>query len=281
VRILHNRSDIRSIAFVGLTLAAYVVEWSGAFRHPLLCMATCCLAFLACTINHNHQHHPTFVNRPLNRGFSLLLTLAAGMPATAIVAMHNDNHHLHNNQAADFLRASRMTFRWNLLNVLLLPIVAIAEYAPVRGRELQAWRTHRPALHRQVRLERWAFYSLLLTLTVLQPLPTVIYIFLPQLFGQWGILAINHIQHDGCDPDSAYNHSRNFVGGWLNWWVFNNGYHTAHHLRPGLHWSELPRYHAEIRCQIDPALECRSFLWTVVQFYIWPARRPVLKGISS
>jgi fatty acid desaturase len=281
VRILHYRSDVRSIAFVGLTLAAYAMEWSGAFRQPLFFMATCCLAFLSCTINHNHQHHPTFVNRRLNRGFSLLLTLAAGVPATAILPMHNENHHVHNNHAPDFVRASQMRCRWNLLNLLLFPVAALAQYAPVRRRELRSWRTERPALYRQVRLERRVLYPLILTLLLLRPIETVLYLLLPYLYGQWGILAINHIQHDGCDPDSEYNHSRNFVGSWLNWWVFNNGYHTAHHLRPGLHWSELSRYHGEIRCQIDPALECRSLLWTVAQFYIWPARRPVLKGISS
>ena len=106
MRILNYRTDVRSITFVGLTLAAYAVEWWGAFRHPLFFMATCCLAFLACTINPNHQHHPTFVHRRLNRGFSLLLTLAAGVPATAILPMHNENHHVHNNHASDFVRAA-------------------------------------------------------------------------------------------------------------------------------------------------------------------------------
>jgi fatty acid desaturase len=264
-----------------MTLAAYAVEWSGAYRHPLLCLATCALAFLACTINHNHQHHPTFVPRRLNRAFSVLLSLAAGMPATAIVPMHNDNHHVHNNHAADFVRASQMRCRWNLLNLLLFPVVAVAQYAPFRRRELRSWRKERPALYRQVRLERWLLYPLILALFGLRPLETLLYVVLPQLYGQWGILAINHIQHDGCDADSKYNHSRNFVGGWLNWWVFNNGYHTVHHLRPGLHWSELPSYHAEIRSQIDPTLERRSLLATAMEFYIWPARRPVLKGISS
>jgi fatty acid desaturase len=278
---LHYRADVRSIAFIGLTLAGYSLAWSGVIRHPLLYPALLALGFLSCVINHNHQHHPTFVPRGLNRAFSVLITLATGMPATAIVAMHNHNHHVHNNHTGDFVRASLVSFRWNLMNLLVFPLVAVAQYVPFRANELRAWRTERPALYRQVRLERWVLYSFLSVLCVLRPLATLLYIFLPQLYGQWGLLAINHVQHDGCDPDSAYNHSRNFVGRWLNWWVFNNGYHTAHHLRPGLHWSELPRYHAEIHAQIDQALECRSLLASVVQFYIWPARRPVWKEMST
>lgn len=41
-------------------------------------------------------------------------------------------------------------------------------------------------------------------------------------------------QHDGCDENSKYNFSRNFVGKWFNFLLFNNGYHTIHHMSPGM-----------------------------------------------
>lgn len=47
-------------------------------------------------------------------------------------------------------------------------------------------------------------------------------------------------------PDSKYNHSRNFTGPILNFFCFNNGYHTQHHISPGLHWSLLPMRHKDI-----------------------------------
>jgi fatty acid desaturase len=274
MRILHYCADVRSILFVLLAIAVPAVQWSGFLRHPLLYAAGFPLAFLACVINHNHQHHPTFVPRRLNRLFGVLLSLGMGFPATGIVAMHNFNHHVHNNHAEDFVRASLVRFRWNLLNLLLFPLAALARYAPVKSRELAAWRTLHPALYRQLRLERWTLYPCIVLLLVLRPLDTLVYLVLPWLYGQWGLLAINHVQHHGCDPDSEYNHSRNFVGRWLNWWVFNNGYHTAHHARPGLHWSLLPRCHEEIRGWIDPVLERRSLLAAVIEFYVWPAHRP-------
>jgi fatty acid desaturase len=276
VKLLHHRADLRSVLFILLALTAYAVQWTGLLRHPLLYGATFCLAFLGGVINHNHQHHPTFVPRPLNQLFGMLLSLAIGMPATAVVAMHNYNHHVHNNHAEDVVRCSLVRFRWNLLNLLLFPFVALAHYAPVKARDLRAWRSERPALYRQLWLERLAVYPALAVLLLLQPMETLLFLVLPCLYGQWGILAINHVQHDGCDPDSEYGHSRNFVGRWLNWWVFNNGFHTAHHQKPGLHWSLLPQYHEEIRTRIDPDLEHRSLLAAVFRFYVWPARRPVL-----
>ena len=36
------------------------------------------------------------------------------------------------------------------------------------------------------------------------------------------------LQHKGCDPDSKYNHSRNFTVPILNFFCFNNGYKTQH-----------------------------------------------------
>jgi fatty acid desaturase len=281
MKILHYWSDIRSVVFIFSTLAAYAVQWAGICRHPALFAASLCLAFFACVINHNHQHHPTFIPRYLNRAFGVLISLAMGVPATAIIPMHNYNHHVHNNHDEDFVRAAIVRFRWNLLNLILFPVVALASYAPVKSRELAGWRKNHTALYRQLWLERLVLYPLLVSLLVIDPMATVCFVLLPQLFGQWGIVAINHIQHDGCDPDSTHNHSRNFVGRWLNWWVFNNGYHTAHHLRPGLHWSRLREFHAEIREQIDPELERRSLFLAVVEFYVWPGRRPVSKGLQT
>src|SRR5262249_9598343 len=148
-------------------------------------------------INHNHQHHPTFVPGPLNQGFGVLISLAMGVPATTIVAMHNFNHHVHNNHDEDFVRVSIVRFRWNLLNLVLFPFVAVAHYLPAKAREVRSWRTERPALYRQIMLERLTFYPFLISLFALRPLETLVYVVLPQLYGQWGILAINHVQHDG------------------------------------------------------------------------------------
>jgi fatty acid desaturase len=116
------------------------------------------------------------------------------------------------------------------------------------------------------------YYPTVAALLLLRPVETLIYIGIPYLFGQWLIVASNHLQHVGCDPDSDYNHSRNCTGRLANWWFFNNGYHTAHHLRPNLHWCRLPEFHESIRFQIDPRLDRRSLLATLWELYVYPAR---------
>jgi fatty acid desaturase len=71
---------------------------------------------------------------------------------------------------------------------------------------------------------------------------------------------VNLLQHQDCDTTSEFDHSRNVTGRITNWILLNNGYHTAHHLRPSLHWSCLPDYHRKhVAPRIDPALDHRSF----------------------
>ena len=49
--------------------------------------------------------------------------------------------------------------------------------------------------------------------------------------------------------------------GLINFFLFNNGLHAAHHENPGAHWSKLPEAHAEIEAEIHPDLKPRSFFW--------------------
>jgi fatty acid desaturase len=100
------------------------------------------------------------------------------------------------------------------------------------------------------------------------------FVWIPHLWANWGIVSINFIQHDGCDEAHPVNHSRTFIGPLINWLTFNNGYHTIHHMEPGLHWSLLPAEHAKrIRPSLHPNLEQTSMPVYLFKSFVWPARR--------
>jgi fatty acid desaturase len=97
---------------------------------------------------------------------------------------------------------------------------------------------------------------------------------IPALFALWSMFFINFIQHVHCDAGSEYDHSRNFVSTPGNFLVFNAGLHTAHHLHPSLHWSDLPRAHARIAPFIRPELKQASIVWFCVRTYLLGAPSP-------
>src|SRR5262249_571239 len=81
----------------------------------------------------------------------------------------------------------------------------------------------------------------------------------PWLFAQWVLVTINLLQHQDCDFDSTFNHSRNLTGPFLNWLLLNNGYHTAHHMFPAPHWSKLEPIHFRVLVpHTDSSLEEKS-----------------------
>jgi len=269
--LLYYREDIRSIGIIALMLLIAALQIGGVVEHWAVYLLTFPLAFLCCVVNHNHQHHPTFRPRWLNAIFGVAVSLSTGLPASAIIPMHNGNHHRHNNKPQDYVRADTVNTGWRLLDVIVFPLAAICRYAPAKSRELRRWKQQRPRLHRQIWLERWVLYPLLTLVVIVFPWQALLYLAAPWLAAQWAILAVNHAQHIGCDPADPQRDCRDFTGRWLNWWVLNNGLHSVHHRRPGMHWCRLRAYHTKIASQLDPQLQCRSALPALWRLYALPA----------
>ncbi len=277
--LLKEPADRRTVLFVVTTLGLAFGGFA-AFRSlpwwavvPWV-LATCWMSWLSAVITHNTIHAPIFVSRGLNRFFQLVLTLAYGHPVSAFVPGHNLSHHLHTQSRRDVMRTTKMRFRWNLLNLVLAPVVLARDIGRADFAYAKAMHKERPRWFRQWVTEWVVFAAVQGTLLVLDPFAFVLFQLLPHAVAGAGIVGMNHLQHDGCDQSHRYNHSRNFVSRWINWWTFNNGYHTIHHLEPGLHWTRLRGEHeARIAPHIHPNLDQASMVVYIWQAYVSPGVR--------
>jgi len=278
--LLRFSADRRTLAFLAVHAGLTVAAWTLVPVGPPALLATALLAYtgwLCAVIAHNTVHCPVFRRRWMNSAFQVWVSLSYGFPISEYIPGHNLSHHRFLQAREDVMRTSKVRFRWNLLNLLAFPFAVSPailrgnrRYARLKGSE--DWR-------RQKLLETVIVWGVKLGVLALDWRKALCFVVLPQLAANLGIVGINFVWHDGCDPDHPVNHSRNFVGALLNFLTLNNGYHGIHHLEPGLHWSLLPEAHAErIRPGLHPALEQSSILAYGWRTFIYPGRRETFDG---
>ena len=280
---LRFKADRRTLIFVAAYFVTLGVLWFWApaslVARGLLLACTFVLSFMGASATHNAVHSPLFKSRTMNRAFQVALTLTYGFPVSGFVPGHNLSHHRHMQTNRDSMRTTKMRFRNNLLNVLLFTPRVMKDILGGTSSDIAGMRKRTANWYRQIVLESRVFYGVSLILLIADWRKFLLYWMAPHLYAAWGIVTMNYLQHDGCDAESEWNHSRNFVGRIVNWFTYNNGYHTIHHMRPGLHWSLLPAAHeARVAAHMHPALAQRSLVGYCVRAYIAPGRRVTYDG---
>lgn len=270
MNILKYQSDLRSIIFVCLTIFLILIpyRYEISFSYLILWIPFLTLfSFSCCIINHNHIHNSIFFNKKLNLIFNVLLTLAKGHSATTIVVPHLKNHHRHHGDTKDWISPSFVRESKGMKKLL--------RYLFIGARNIKINRSlkNAPKLSKSQRahivIERVALFTWILLGLFINYKIFIFFILIPWLLSMLMLLGVNLLQHEGCEPASKFNHSRNFTGRIGNWFMFNNGFHTIHHLRPSLHWSLLAKEHREkIVGNIDPKLDCESVLMFFYRNYV-------------
>jgi beta-carotene hydroxylase len=203
-------------------------------------------------IAHNHHHHRIFRQRGLNLALETLLFLQTGMPAYGFPLHHNFGHHAHyRNQnpadpdadphcwvAEDGRRLARWAYTWRLLGSAI----------PC-GRRLGR---HHPRLWRGFLVASACYGIGLALLAVARPLHTLAVFLVPMASSLVALAWSTYVHHLGLPTDDPLCASYTNIDRWSNRWGYNIGYHTAHHLRPGLHWSQLRALHERISAIVPP-----------------------------
>ena len=279
---MKRAADVRQVA----TVATYYALLGSMYfvprcRNIAFLAAACAFSFLSAVVGHNTLHQGMFESKRANVLFRYVLSFGGLFPISAVIPSHNlVHHHFDDDGQPDWAAPTHVRFEWNLLNLIHFPNVA----GPLTFNGVQRWARvlGRADFRKQYTRELAFAFGLTAVLLYFDFWTALFFVVVPQLWGARWFLRINIIQHDGCDTSSEWNHSRNFVGRLFNWFMMNNGYHTIHHNRAGMHWSELANAHArEVRPRIDPSLDEPSMSWYLARTYLLRYSRPKARDVAS
>jgi beta-carotene hydroxylase len=255
---------------------------------PYTFWISCYFALSFGIIAHNHNHCPTFRSRRKNDLFGGWLSIFYGYPTFAWIPTHNLNHHRYVNTEGDATITWRFTNRHNLwVAATYFFVSAYYQSGPINAFIRKARESNRSLYHRILR--QYAIWIggnvvLLAAAVALHGWRRGAWVFVatvafPEFFALWTIMLFNYDQHVHTDPWSQ-NHSRSFVSPTLNFLLFNNGLHAAHHDKPGEHWSRLPEVHARLAPQLDRSLIQSSLWWYWFRQYVLAAFAPSLGTVQ-
>ncbi|MEO1070972.1 MAG: fatty acid desaturase [Pseudomonadota bacterium] len=216
----------------------FVLAWAALTVPAKVCIAAW---------NHHHQHVPFFHSATCNRLLEIMFGLQTGAVSNVWVLHHNLGHHDHYMdqskdesawRADDGEIKSPLKYTWNL---------AVTGYV----RAFLTGAKH-PTIRRTFILMTALHIAVLSALVWINPFNAVAIFIIPMLISFVMTCRHTYDHHAGCSEVDEYAASNNIMHRWYNILTGNLGYHTAHHLRPGLHWSKLPAFHARIASKIPP-----------------------------
>ncbi|TGK15673.1 fatty acid desaturase [Leptospira fluminis] len=200
-------------------------------------------------ISHNHAHYSMLKPKWMNKVLEVLMYLESGQMASKFRLHHNFGHHLH------YTDPKKDTSTWvrsngSSMNRLEYIFMYFATYT---YRTVQVGKSH-PALLRQFYWQQFFATAAIGILVYLNPLNALILYLVPMLLSWLVFINFTYDNHIDLHSKDDYEASMTNTNPLINFMIFNNGYHLAHHIKQGLHWSELPEFHKSIEHRIPEHL---------------------------
>ena len=176
---------------------------------------------------------------------------------------HIGMHHMENNMPEDssstmgYQRDSLRSFLMYYINFLLLGFRNTVLYLYYRGRK---------KMYVRLTWGELCFYALCIGLCFVNLKAALLVFIIPFFFARLVMMLGNWAQHafvDPHDPDNVYTNSIMCINTPYNKTCWNDGYHIIHHLRPGLHYTDMPE--AFIR-QKDDFAENRALVFEGIHY---------------
>jgi beta-carotene hydroxylase len=243
------KEDYRQILFVVIGFLCMLVVYinNAHFETLTLLAISFCLFFvyiLPAAVAHNHYHRTIFKNNSLNCFMNYLLFFMGGTTPYTWTLQHNLGHHLNylnqENDPAPWIKNGDVVSR---LKYTVYGTLNIYPYCFKLGVKY-------PNVFKKFKFHLVICIAILAALILIDPRGTLFAIVIPTTLIMFNLIDSAYEHHTGLNRSCDFNASRTNVNRIRNWLAFNIGYHTAHHVKPGLHWTKLPKYHEEIKHNI-------------------------------
>lgn len=224
---------------------AILILWLLLVLVPKICI---------CSWNHHHQHLPTFKNNFLNRLLEIVYALHTGITTNAWVLHHVLGHHV------NYLDQNLDESGWKRRDGQVMGEIEYTFTIAITG-YLRAFKVglKHPKYQKGFLGMGTVVLAILILLFYLNPINALFVFLIPMIFGYIMTCWHTYSHHAGLDSDDHFLASHNIMNSSYNLFTGNLGYHTAHHIKPGLHWSKLPEYHASIAHKIPEDLYLEPF----------------------
>lgn len=267
------KADILPVALI---VTSFLIDLVVFFVAPIWVALPVAIVGIApkmciCAWHHHHQHVATFKGKYLNRALEVVYALQTGAMPLSWELHHNAGHHV------NYLDQTKDESAWKTKSGRAM---GWFEYSVV------VWATAYPRMWRKAlessRAKRqqfvlWAIITslILLAMFIWNPLNMLAVYLFPMATGLFITAWHTYYHHAHLDTDDEYAATWNIVHTPYNILTGNLGYHTAHHVRCTVHWSELPAFHAKIAHRIPPHLYRRPcFPFTMMGRAEYPAGHP-------
>ena len=191
---------------------------------------------------HLTSHRPLFKKeyKFLNNFIPWVIGPFFGETPESYFAHHLGMHHAENNMPEDlsstmkYQRDSFSDFMKYYFDFILFGIYGLAGYLK---------RKNRTRIRTTFLIGEISFWVLAIALLFLNPVATLTIFVVPVFIVRFLMMAGNWGQHafiDKNNPKNSYTNSINCINVRYNHTCFNDGYHIVHHLKPAMHWLELP-----------------------------------------
>ena len=256
------------IAPVLVVFFVFSVQVAGCFVAPLytffMFLGIWYLCGTTAALQHHHGHCSIFHSKWQNDILDLIMSFQSGITPYAWILHHNIGHHanymnqypieddnIHKLDASNWSRNDGTVMnRW--------------EYVFYNRKRMHARCTEIGKKSKKIYVEykKYRYVTLFLTALILIGSyflqlnilsVAIMFVILPQIMVLM-VFETTYDHHSGLFTENKFEASRNIITSFYNFMRLNLGYHTAHHVKPGLHWSELPEYHATIVHQIPDDL---------------------------